>query len=135
MVKQRPTLLQDVEDEIFDWHFSQRRGFVQIADDFSTEYPEAISVFSNSLSAEIQADQMLEEREEVIHDLLAWRKVLLKPHPTARPVGQVPAVRRQICGRCRRAMVYGGSPRHATDNDSKPLPPFSGRSEEHTSEL
>src|SRR5712691_3326587 len=126
MVKQRPTLLQDVKDEIFDGHFSQRRGFVQIADDFSTEYPEVIGMFANGLPAEIQTDQMLEERKEVLHYLFPRWKVLLKPYSIARRVWQVPAVLRQICGLLGCAMVYGGSPGHATDNDSKPLPSFSG---------
>ena len=47
MIQQWPSLLQDIEDQIFDGHFSERRRFVQVANDFSSQNPEVVKVPAN----------------------------------------------------------------------------------------
>ena len=37
VIQQRPFLLENIEDESFNWRFSQRRGFIQVADDFPAQ--------------------------------------------------------------------------------------------------
>src|SRR5438445_13872553 len=48
VIQQRPSLLENIEDESFNWRFSQRRGFIQVADDFPAQYPEIVDVLADS---------------------------------------------------------------------------------------
>jgi len=40
VIQQWSSLLQNLEEEIFDGHFPEARGFVQVADDFSSQHPK-----------------------------------------------------------------------------------------------
>src|SRR5947208_16467951 len=46
VIQQRPFLLENIEDESFNWRFSQRRGFIQVAEDFTAQYPEIVAVLA-----------------------------------------------------------------------------------------
>ena len=50
VIQQWSSLLQNVEEQIFDWHFSESRGFVQVADDFSSQHPKVVNVLADGFS-------------------------------------------------------------------------------------
>src|SRR5947209_14890997 len=104
VIQQRPFLLENIEDESFNWRFSQRRGFIQVADDFPAQYPEIVDVLADSFLGKIQPDEVLDEGSKVRHHLLTRGNVFRKAHPTARPLFQVLAARseeRRVGKECR----------------------------------
>jgi len=56
VIQQWSSLLQNVEEEIFDGHFSEGRGFVQVADDFSSQQPKVVNVLAHGLGRKVQSD-------------------------------------------------------------------------------
>ena len=92
---------------------SQRRVFVQVADDLSAQQPEIIDVSANGLRGQTRRRQMFEEGPEAGHQCFARRQVFFPSHPRARPFIQVAAVPVKIRGRGRGGAVYRGGSRLA----------------------
>src|SRR5947207_3281786 len=79
VIQQRLFLLENIEDESFNWRFSQRRGFIQVADDFPAQYPEIVDVLADSFLGKIQPDEVLDEGSKVRHHLLTGGMSSAKP--------------------------------------------------------
>ena len=91
-------------------NLSQRRGVVQVADNFSTQYPEIVYVPTHGLRRKTGCGQMLDEWPEANNQFFTWRQVFFQSHPRARPVIQIAAVGGSIAGRRRgSSAVYSGS--------------------------
>jgi len=114
-------------------NLSQRGRVVQVADNFSTQYPEIVYVPAHGLRRKTGCGQMLDEWPEANHQFFTWRQVSFQSYPRALPVVQIAAVGGSIRGRRRSSnAVYSGSLRsenrlcHGTDHHSKPLSSPSG---------
>ncbi len=72
VIKQRATVIHDVEEEPLHRHFPQSGSPVQIADDLSTQHPQVLDVFANGSSRKIRTYKMIfQERPETDYELLA----------------------------------------------------------------
>ena len=106
---------------------------MEIADELAAEHPHIVDMFLDRLWRQIRCCQVLQERTEQRHQLLAGRQIFLQAHPRTRPAVQIPAVVFESMERCGGGAVYlGSSRRHylplhaAAHHDSKSVPPLSG---------
>ena len=136
-MRQRPAVLHRIKDQRIDRGVSQRRGVMHVADEFTPEDPEVVHVSANSLSGELEDDELMEKGPEALDDLLAERNVFREPHPTLRPLVEIlagqPRIDRTGGGlrlghgvRYRTALRLPLPYRHGTDHDSKPVLSVSG---------
>ena len=84
-VDERTTFIVDpVDENILDGFSSQRRGFIQVADDFSAQRPQVIDVFLNGLRRQVRSQSLVfEEWAEAGHQLLARGSRLSLPSTRA----------------------------------------------------
>ena len=135
-MRQSPTIRHGIKDQRVDRRASQRRGLVQVADDFAPEHPQVIHVLANGLVGELAVAQVLEERPEARHEFLAGRNIFRESHPPLRPLVEVLAARHGNDGarglrpgyglRYGTAFRFPQAARHGTDDDSKPVLSVSG---------
>jgi hypothetical protein len=109
---------------------------MKAADDISTENPKVVDVFRNGAARKLELDQVIDEGTETLQELLTWRGIFGKSHPSLRPFMEVLAatelVQRENGLRPVWSVRYGRSflstlrDSHGTDYDSKPVLPLLG---------
>ena len=128
-MRQSPTVLHGIKDQRVDRRVSQRRGVVQVADDVAPKHPQVVHMLANGPVGEWAFAEILEERPEARHELLAGRNIFRESHPALRPLVEILAARHGIDGagglRLGHGLHYGTAFRlpdaasHGTDDDSK----------------
>src|ERR1700733_10978531 len=88
-----------IAEKLLGSDLPQRRIFVQVTDDFSTQQPEVVHVPANGLGGKTRRSEMLDKGPEASHQLFSWRQVFFQPHPGVWPVAQITAVGGCIRGR------------------------------------
>ena len=82
VVNERAAVLVDrVAEKPLRSNLSQRRVFVQVADDFSAQPPEVVHVPTKGLRGKTRGGQLLDEGSEASQQLLAGRQVFFQLHP------------------------------------------------------
>ena len=72
-MRQQPAVRHSIKDQRVDRRASQRRGVVQVADDFAPEHPEVVRVFAKRLGGASEVDEVMEERPEALDKLSAGK--------------------------------------------------------------
>jgi hypothetical protein len=102
-----PSIMDDISDKFFCSYLSQRRVFVHVADDLSTEKPQVVDVSLDGLFRQAWRGEIQEEWREVLDKFPAGRKIILLAHPTLRPLIKIAAVGQQRSRRqWRRIGIY-----------------------------
>ena len=93
VVDKRAAILVDyVADELFSGYLSQRRIFVHVANDLSTEQPHIVDVILDGSFRQAGPDEVKEEGHEAFDESFPWRKILFLAHPTLRPLRKIAAI-------------------------------------------
>ena len=85
-------LVDRLAEELFDWDLSQRRIFVEVADDLSAESPQVVDVLWDGSFRQAGPGEVKQEGHEVFHEFSAGRKILFLAHPTLRPLRKIAAI-------------------------------------------
>ena len=85
-------LVDHIADQLFRGDLSQRRVFVQIADDFTAEQPHIVDVVLDGSFRQAGPSEMKQEGHEAFDESSARREVLFHTHPTLWPLLKIPAV-------------------------------------------
>ena len=135
-IRQQPAVLYGIEKDFGYGDSSQRRSFVQIADDFATEYAKVVDVFADGFSRKLKLDQVMDKGTKAIDEFLAGREIFRESHPTLGPFMEILAasqlIQRNNSLRLARGVSYGRSfllaplNLHEIDHDSKPVSPSFG---------
>ncbi len=90
-------------------YLSQRRVFVEVANDLSAQHPQVVDVFANGLPGKTGRRQMLNEWPETRNECFSRREVFLESHPRTGPIDEIavlgkirvrPEVERFMVGSC-----------------------------------
>jgi hypothetical protein len=95
----RPTVVADeVEYHLLDRLPPEAAVHLQPADNLTTENPDVVAVLAQGFPRQMQAQQVVQERPEALHYLLAGRNVARLISPTAWPLIEVRTVGLQGIG-------------------------------------
>jgi hypothetical protein len=89
VIQNRASVLDHLKDQSLDGYLPQRRGFMQIAYQLSTQNPEVVHVFSDGFPGQPEVDQVFQKGPEIGHHFFSRHQVCGQAHPASGPLAEV----------------------------------------------